>query len=421
VNGTFITEERYLPGIEGDSMGHRYAVIGAGRQGIAAAYDMVKFGDAEKVVLIDIDGKVAEEGAERINSLLGGSKAEGVQADVADPQAISSVLEDTTSFLSAVPYRFNLPLTELAIKTGTNMTDLGGHTGIVRDQLALDQRAKEAGISIVPDCGMGPGMNISLAEYSMSKMGDPKEVRIWDGGLPQEPVPPWNYSLTFNINGLTNEYFGNAYFLRDGRITEVPCFDDYEILEFPEPLGKLEAFVTSGGLSTAPWTFEGTLDVLENKTLRFPGHAAMFRSFSDLGLYGEEPVVTESGQTIVPRDVFHGLLAPRIGTEGDDATVQDFAVMLVKCLGERKVAGSESERESVEAITVLIDQFDASTGFTSMQRLTGWHASIMSILQAQGKVETGALPVEKAVSGSVIVEEARKRGFSIEEKVEVLE
>lgn len=401
-------------------MGHRYAVIGAGRQGIAAAYDMVKFGDAEKVRLVDIDGEVAKAGADRINTLLGGSKAEGVQADVGDKEAIMRILEDTTSFLSAVPYRFNLLLTELAIETGTNMTDLGGHTGIVREQLALDQRAKEAGISIVPDCGMGPGMNISLAEYSMSKMDDPKEVRIWDGGLPQEPVPPWNYSLTFNINGLTNEYFGNAFFLRDGKITEIPCFDDYEILDFPEPLGKLEAFVTSGGLSTAPWTFKGTLDVLENKTLRFPGHAAMFRSFSDLGLFGEEPVRSESGQEIIPRDVFHGLLAPRIAHSEPDEGVRDFAVMLVKCLGERFIDGSADGKETVEAVTVLIDQFDESTGFTSMQRLTGWHASIMSILQAQGKIGTGAQPVEKAVKGAVIVEEARKRGFSIEEKVQVL-
>lgn len=394
-------------------MGHRYAVVGAGRQGIAAAYDMVKFGDAEKVLLVDMDGDVAAKGAERINSLLGGRKAEGVQANVGDRDVLKGILEDTTSFLSAVPYRYNLDLTELALATGTNMTDLGGHTGIVREQLALDEKAKEAGISIVPDCGMGPGMNISLAQFAMSKMDNPKEVRIWDGGLPMEPVPPWNYALTFNINGLTNEYHGNAFFLRNGQITEVPCFEDYEILDFPEPLGNLEAFVTSGGLSTAPWTFEGTLDVLENKTLRFPGHAAMFRSYSDLGLFGEDPVLTESGKEVIPRDVFHGLLQPRISQIESDGVVKDFAVMLVKCLGT-------NDSKNIESVIVLIDQYDEPTGFTAMQRLTGWHASIMSILQAHGKVEYGALPVERAVPGSVIVEEARKRGFSIEEKLQVL-
>lgn len=405
-------------------MGHRYAVLGAGRQGIAAAYDMAKFGDAGKVLLVDRDADVAAGAAERVNSLLGGRKAEGVQADVGDLDALRDILEDTTSFLSAVPYRNNLGLTELAIATGTNMTDLGGHTGIVRQQLGLHDRAREAGVSIVPDCGMGPGMNISLGAYAMSMMDSPKEVRIWDGGLPQVPHSPWNYALTFNINGLTNEYYGNAFFLREGKITEVPCFEEYEILEFPEPIGKLEAFVTSGGLSTAPWTFEGTLDVLENKTLRFPGHAAQFKAFSQLGLFEEQPI-NVGGEDVIPREVFHSLLGPKI-TRPD---VKDFAVILVKCSGTK-------DGEEAEAVIALIDQYDGETGFTAMQRLTGWHASIMAILQARGMVgdwtvnevengvengvggRAGAVPVELAVPGSVMVEEARKRGFSIETNIE---
>ena len=116
---------------------------------------------------------------------------------------------------------------------------------------------------------------------------------IWDGGLPQDPQAPWNYVSTFNLGGLTNEYDGNAFFIRDGQVTPVPCFSGYEVLEFPEPLGKLEAFVTSGGLSTSPWTFEGRLKRLENKTLRYPGHVAQFKAFSDLGLLGLDPIDVE--------------------------------------------------------------------------------------------------------------------------------
>lgn len=459
-------------------MGYRYAVIGAGRQGVAAAYDMVKFGEAGKVLLMDRDGDIASRAAQRINDLLGGNTAEGIAVDIDHRRSCCDLLSEVTSLLSAAPYRYNLALTEMAITTGTNMTDLGGHTVTVRDQLALHQKAREAGISIVPDCGMGPGMNISLATYAMSLMDHPREVRIWDGGLPLEPRPPWNYALTFNINGLTNEYSGNAFFLRDGRITEVPCFSDYEVLQFPEPIGRLEAFVTSGGLSTAPWTFQGVLDVMENKTLRFPGHAARFEAYSQLGLFGEEPVLTPSGQDVVPRDVFHALLEQRIGGRmtpdtpeasgsppvHDEKVVKDFAVMLVKCLGSRltgpgpsrttavegtgesgngingagdhrnpvgqngrtrdgaqpdggRYDGKQSDEERVEAIIALIDRYDEVTGFTAMQRLTGWHASMVSILQAQEKVEAGALPVERAVPGRVIVEEARKRGLSIEERV----
>jgi lysine 6-dehydrogenase len=234
---------------------------------------------------------------------------------------------------------------------------------------------------------------------------------IWDGGLPERPEPPWNYALTFNISGLTNEYHGHAYFLEGGKITEVPCFEGYEVLTFPAPLGDLEAFVTSGGLSTAPWTFEGKLQRLENKTLRYPGHWIQLKAFSDLGLLETEPVSVggqAGSQKVVPRDVFHALFEPQIRRP----EVRDVCVMRVKATGKK--AGREAE-----AVVELIDRYDTRTGFTAMQRLTGWHASIIAILAARGKLAAGALPVELAVPGKTIVEEARLRGLAITEKVSV--
>ena len=393
-------------------MTYRYAVLGAGRQGIAAAYDMAKFGEAEEVILIDSDLAIAKAGAERLNKLLDREIAIAEQADVSNTAQIESVLEGVTSFLSAVPYPFNLTLTEVAIRIGANMCDLGGNTGIVKKQLKHDAEAKEAGvagITIVPDCGMGPGMNISLATYAMSLVDKPREVYIWDGGLPQDPKPPWNYLLTFNIGGLTNEYYGNAYFLRKGKITEVSCFEGFEVLDFPPPLGRLEAFVTSGGLSTAPWTFQGKLERLENKTLRYPGHWAQFKAFAELGLLDIEPVRVGDVE-IVPLDVLHTLLEPKL----TQPEIRDVAVIRVRCIGEK-------DGRQVEAVVELIDHYDEKTGFTAMQRLTGWHASIVSILAAQGRVGHGTIPVERAISGATIIEEARRRGFSIEERVVALE
>ncbi len=388
-------------------MGYRYAVLGAGRQGIAAAYDMARHGEADEVLLVDVNVEVAEAGAERVNSLLDRPVATAVQAEASNTVHLMSILDGVTSFLSAVPYSFNLPITEVAIRVGANMCDLGGHTGIVREQLKLDDRAKAAGVAIVPDCGMGPGMNISLATYAMSLVDEPREVYIWDGGLPQNPKPPWNYLLTFNIGGLTNEYYGNAHFLRDGKVTEVPCFEGFEVLDFPSPLGRLEAAVTSGGLSTAPWTFEGRLERLENKTLRYPGHWAQFSAFAQLGLLELEPLRVGSA-TVVPRDVLHALLEPKI-TQPD---IRDVCVIRAKCVGEK-------DGRRTEAVVELVDYYDQETGFTAMQRLTGWHASIVVILAAHGRIRPGATPVELAVPGPVMVKEARSRGFAIEERVAV--
>ncbi len=386
------------------AMEFRYVLLGAGKQGVAAAYDLAKHGQAREVVLVDIDAANARRASDRINRLLGTSIARPVQADVSHKEELDSILKGADALISGVHYPHNPLITQTAIEAHCNMCDMGGNTDVVRQQMKMDAQAKESGISVVPDCGMGPGMNIGLAVYAMSLVENPREVHIWDGGLPQNPRPPWNYNLTFNIDGLSNEYFGSAYFLRDGRVTRVPCFEGYEEVDFPHPIGRLEAFVTSGGLSTAPWTFEGKLERLENKTLRFPGHCAQFRSFSELGLLDQKPVRAGSVD-VVPRDLFHALLAPQI----TDEEVRDMGVMRVKCVG-----GKRDEPEGV--IVELVDYYDEETGFTAMQRLTGWHASIVAILAVRGEIPRGVVPVELAVSGPRLVEEARKRGFNISER-----
>jgi lysine 6-dehydrogenase len=366
---------------------------------------MAAFGDASEILLIDADPAAAKKSADHVNALLGKSVAAPFEADAGDSDDMRSALGGVASFVSCVPYHLNPGLTDVAIGVRSCMCDLGGNTAVVREQLARHGDAEAAGISVVPDCGMGPGLNVSLATYVMSLVDEPREVHIWDGGLPQNPKPPWNFQLTFHIGGLTNEYYGNAYFLRDGKITEVPAFSDIEELHFPDPLGTLEAAVTSGGLSTAPWTFEGKLERLENKTLRYPGHWAQFKAFAQLGLMDLEPVeVGDAG--IVPRDVLHALLEPRI-TASD---IRDVAVMRVKCVGEK-------DGRPTEAAVELIDYYDDKTGFTAMQRLTGWHASIVAILAAEGRIDRGAVPVELAVPGSVIVEEVRRRGFALKERI----
>jgi lysine 6-dehydrogenase len=393
---------------KGAEMGYRYAVLGAGRQGVAAAYDIAKFGEADEVLLADANIAAAEAGAAHINRLIGAEIASSAQVDVSNLDKLAEAVRGATSVLSCVPYKFNLAITEVTINQGANMCDLGGNTAIVRQQLGFDSEARSRGVTVVPDCGMGPGLNISLAVYAMSLLDVAREALIWDGGLPQNPKPPWNFSSTFHIGGLTNEYYGNAYFLRGGRVTEIPCFEGLEELEFAPPIGRLEAAVTSGGLSTAPWTFEGKLERLENKTLRYPGHWEWFKAFSELGLLELDPVKVGDTQ-VVPRDVLHALLEPKIS----DPDVRDVCVMRTKSVGVK--GGAE-----VEAVIELIDHYDEETGFTAMQRLTGWHASIVAILAAQGRLDRGAVPVEVAIPGDLIVEEVRRRGFKLTEDVKLL-
>ncbi|HFC10351.1 MAG TPA: hypothetical protein ENJ54_10955 [Chloroflexi bacterium] len=382
-------------------MSYRYVVLGAGRQGTAAGYDFALHGEAAQVVMADADWAQAERSAARINTLVGREVAVPAVVDAADQAALRRLLEPADGVLSAVPYFFNLGVTQAAIASRTHMTDIGGHTQTVFAQLALDEQARQAGISIVPDCGMGPGLINTIGAYLVEAFDEPREVRIYDGGLPQHPEPPWNYALTFHINGLTNEYDGTTTLLIDGKLTEVEGLTQYERLEIP-PLGELEAFITTGGASTAPWTFQGRLQTYINKTLRYPGHYEWFLAYKTLGLFSETPMQV-SDCTLKPRDFYHALLAPKItAPEG----LRDLAV--IHAIGRGRRGGQEAE-----VVVDVLDYYDEATGFRAMERLTGWHASAMLIAQVHGEVRPGAVPQETAVPPASVLDALRDRGIAI--------
>lgn len=385
-------------------MGYRYVVVGAGRQGVAAAYDLARHGEAEQITLVDRDVAVARAGAERLNRLLSQRVAEARVGDAAQPEALAPLLAAADGLLSAASYRLNLGLAQLAIETRTHMVDLGGHTGIVRHELALDPDAKRAGIALVPDCGMGPGMNVTLALAAIALLDRAEEVRIYDGGLPEQPQPPWNYALFFSAEGLVNEYEGEAYFLRAGEVTPVPALTDLEELEIP-PLGRLEAFVTSGGLSTMPWTFAGKLRVLENKTLRHPGHCHLVRGLRTLGLFSREPIPV-GNSTVVPRDLLIALFDRSLA----DPDARDVCLIHVRARGTQN-------GQPAEARVNLVDRYDPQTGFRAMEKLTGWHAALVLALAVRGEIPPGATPIERALPGDRFLAEAPARGWRVEQSV----
>lgn len=381
-----------------------YIVLGAGRQGTAAAYDLAKFGDASRVTLTDVEQGRAKAGADRVNELLGCQVADAMAVDVRDERAVHAAIKGHVVALSCVPYFFNLGITQAAIAAGVSFCDLGGNTDIVRQQHGLNAEAKRARVRIVPDCGMGPGMGNTLGVYAMSLLDHAEHVYLYDGGIPQNPRPPWNYLVSFSIEGLTNEYYGGITVLRDGKLVHLPCFTELEMIEVA-PLGKLEAFVVAGGVSTAPWTFQGKLQTYQLKILRYPGSFAQLKAFSDLGLYELQPVHVD-GKPVVPRHVFHALFEPKVHAD----VVKDICIIRARAVGTK-------EGRQAEAVVEVIDYYDEATGFSSMQRTTGWHLSIVAAMMARGETPIGSIPLEIAVPGDAFVREARKRGFKLTEKI----
>lgn len=392
-----------------DDKKRNFAVLGAGRQGTAAAYDLAKFGNADSILIGDMDLEAGRKAAARVNQLLNIDTVEARRVDVTQQDELIAFLTEINTVISAVPYYFNLNISRAAIAAKANMCDLGGNTELVMKQLELNPQAKAADISIVPDCGQVPGMGTTLCTYAMSLLDKPEEVYMWDGGLPQYPRPPFNYLLTFNIEGLINEYYGTTEFLRNGKIVEIPCFIELEELEFPPPVGRLEAFTTAGGTSTAPRTFEGKLNTYQNKTVRHPGHYIQLKTMSDLGFFDPEEIRVGDVK-IAPRDILAKLLGPKVTFPGD----KDVVVIRVKCIGKK-------DNRPAFAQLDLLDFYDEITGFTAMERTTGWDAAIIAIMMADGRTEKGAIPLEIAISSPEFVHELRRRGIQLTEQLKFLD
>jgi len=250
-----------------------------------------------------------------------------------------------------------------------------------------------------------PGVGTALCVYAMGLLDEAIDVYMWDGGIPQKPRPPFNYLLTIHIAGLTNEYAEPAVFLRNWRVTTVEPMTELETVEFPAPIGTLEAFVAGGGTSTMPWTFEGKLRTLQNLTLRYPGHYAQLRAFYDLGLWETKPI--RVGQVeVVPREVFHALFEPKVTFPED----KDLVIVRVKAMGKK-------DGREAEALVELIDYYDEGTGFSAMERSTGWTAAVVAEMMAHGETPRGAGGLEVMVPARPYIEELRRHGLQVTEQV----
>jgi lysine 6-dehydrogenase len=229
-------------------------------------------------------------------------------------------------------------------------------------------------------------------------------VKLFVGGLPQQPEPPLNYQIVYSLEGALDYYTTPSWVLRGGKPTQVDALSEVELVEFPEPAGMLEAFHTGGGISTMPFAYEGKIDVMEYKTLRYPGHAAIVRPIRDLGLLDLEPVQVK-GQSVVPRDVFIAAVSPKLSKPGK----RDLVAVRVEVSGTKNGAP--------HTVTFrLLDYYDADHGISAMMRTTGYSLSITGQMQADGRVtERGVHTPDEAMPFRGYVDELARRGICIEE------
>ena len=261
------------------------------------------------------------------------------------------------------------------------------------------------GVTIIPDCGLAPGLTSVIVHDIVEQMDTVNYVKLRVGGLPINPQPPLNYQIVFSPYGLINEYVEDAIVLDHGKIIKKKSMEELEKIEFPEPFNEMEAFSTSGGCSTLPYTYKDEIGYLDYKTIRYPAHCEKFKTFLDIGL-ADEKEIKIGEQQVAPRDLFASVLLKNLPINGKD-------VVLIKVLSE---GTKDSKKQCLEY--TLIDYYDEENNITSMMRTTGYPVSIIAQMIEQGIIkEHGVFCSEEIVPCKSFFEELKKRDIKINKEI----
>ena len=344
-------------------------VLGSGKIGSVMAKDFSKTG--AKITMSDISLDRAEKAAQEIG-------ADYTEIDTADYPDLVRKLQEFDLVLGALPGDYGFPALKAAIEARKNMVDV---SFTPEEPLTLNKDSKDAGTTIIPDCGVAPGLSNLLVGYSASRLDKVEKAEIMVGGIPEILVPPLDYTITWSADGLIDEYIRDVNIIQEGKQVQVPALSGLENIQFPD-VGTLEAFYTDGLRSLAS-SFPDAENMYE-KTLRYPGHVEKIKLLKELGFFSEDPV-TVLGSEVTPKLVTARLLErslwkPEIG---------DLLAMMIE------VSGLKNGKKKSYKHTVL-EYIDHETGVSAMARTTAYTASIVAGLLADGYIkEKGVIPMEK--------------------------
>jgi len=374
-------------------------ILGCGNIGSVAAEDLAKSISSIQVVVADKNEKRAKDVAERI----GKGNVSWIQLDVTNHSKLANALKDFNLVMGFLPGKLGYCLTKACIDAGKDLVDV---SYMSENPLALTDNAIKANVTIAPDCGLAPGISNILVGHAAAELDKVQAVHIMVGGLPEKPVPPLDYVITWSPENLIDEYMRKARIVKEGKIIEVEALSGLEEIEFPE-FGKLEAFYTDG-LRTLPQTITDAYDMWE-KTLRYPGHAEKIKLLKTLGFFEEEQIDVE-GVSVSPRKLTVKLFEQKLRKP----EIKDIVALKVE------VAGVKNGRQT-RYVYHLLDHYDEKRGITAMARTTAYSASIIAQLMLKKALkEKGVVPTEKIGKNNALfqlfLDELKKRGIRIAEE-----
>lgn len=378
----------------------RVAIFGSGLMGATIAQDLVRANEIDRVTVYDIDRR-------SLRALTRGESSSKLATkvhDVSNRGKTASLLRKCDVGVGALPHGLSEHGISSAINARVNFVDLifGWRFG----QAEINSACKKKGITIIPACGLAPGLTNILAMQAAEQMERVDEVHIKVGGIPEKPKPPLNYRIVFSFQAVLDEYLRKARIVKNRRLVDVPALSGLEIINFPAPIGQCECFYTDG-LSTLVQTIRNTRE-MDEKTIRWPGHAEQIRTLAECGLLESKPI-TYHNQSISPREFVSSALSSRLAL----GIERDLTLLRVEVSGKKNGKLTHHRYQ-------MVDHYDSRHGITSMARSTAYPCSIAAQILASGRIrQKGLIPPEVALKGDLrdeLLDYVGKRGMKIESR-----
>jgi len=342
-------------------------VLGAGRVGSAIARDLCRE-PGFAVQVVDIDPVRLTE--------LDPCPIETALTDLRTSKGVAAAVRDADLVVCAVPGHMGFETMRRVLLARKDVVDI---SFFPEDAFLLDDLARELGVIAVVDCGVAPGLCNILAGHVASQLDHLEQYDCYVGGLPVVRRWPYEYQAVFSPLDVIEEYTRPARLVEDGRQVTRPALSDIELIDVPG-IGTLEAF-NSDGLRTLIRTLD--CPSMKEKTLRYPGHAALMRVLRDSGFFSQEPIAV-GGQQIRPVDLTVNLLAQQWSLDDEG----DLTIMQVTVRGRKNGTPYTYSYD-------LLDRYDQVSGTTSMARTTGYTCAIVARQIASGLfVGRGICPPE---------------------------
>lgn len=384
----------------------KVTVLGAGSMGAPVVHELCTRSDEVKQVQVC---DTRSQALQRLHAQVDDDRQSlrSFQVDVRDMSVLSQIVQGSDCVISCVPSEFNPDLAELCLDVGVHFCDLGGNDTLVKQELALDERAREKSVWIVPNCGLAPGLINVLCLHGIDQLDRTEAAHLRVGDVPLHPEPPFNFRISWSAERILDDYTNPAQFIENGQIVEVEALSREENIRFEEePFEAMEAFCTQGGLSTLTDSLAGHIETLDHKAIRWPGHAHQMRFLIGLGLAEDRKIGVRTHLTY--RDILVRRMRKRLGDDYQDAVLM------------RVLLRGEQDGQPTTLIYEMIERYDEAAQQTAMKRCTAIPTVVAALFLArEDTVSSGGADVpENVLPRAQFLEAVTDRGLNVRKERE---